>query len=320
MIYLFIFILFVGIVLYPVEGFNLRKKKYDSFFKQHNITNDKVNSTLTYQNKTVPYKYVNNIAINEKSIVKKLLIENNIPTAPFYMWNPVISDDDNLSHIKLKRPLVIKPDIGEKGLQVYTNIIDDADIINKVNKINSPVLIEEQIQGYKEYRITVINGAVIGATEKITASVTGDGQHTVLELIDTYNQSLKMYKIHTVDYDYIRQQGFQKHDVLPTGFHLILTNVANMSNGSQIQSIDIITIHPINILLFKNINHILKYTLSGIDYLGDLAVPYTLMGSVIEVNPDPGIDIHYTVVKHKRAFLTSIVDNLFKYKLDGISA
>ena len=73
----------------------------------------------------------------------------------------------------------------------------------------------------------------------------------------------------------------------------------------------ITTIHPINVGLFTHINRILNYSLSGIDYLGDLTVPYMLMGSVIEVNPNPGIDIHYTVVKHKKAFLTSLVANLF---------
>ena len=310
MIYLFILFILL-FIFYRREGFNLRKKKYDSFFEENDISNDKVNSTLTYRNKSVAYKNMNPIDINEKSIVKQLFIENNIPTAPFYMWNPDLSDDENLANITLKRPLVIKPDFGEKGLQVSTNVIDDAEIIKKVNEIGRPVLIEEQIQGYKEYRVTVLNDVVIGATEKITASVTGDGTHTVLELIDAYNQSLKMYKIHTVDYNYIQQQGYQKHDVLPTGFHLTLTNVANMSNGSQIQEVDIATIHPINIMLFTHINRILNYSISGIDYLGDLAVPYTLMGSVIEVNSNPGIDIHYTVVKHKKAFLTSIVDNLF---------
>ncbi len=312
MIYLFILFILFLFIFYRREGFNLRKKKYDSFFEENDISNDKVNSTLTYRNKSVAYKNMNLIDINEKSIVKQLFIENNIPTAPFYMWNPDLSDDENLANIVLlKRPLVVKPDFGEKGLQVSTNIIDDAEIIKKVNEIGRPVLIEEQIQGYKEYRVTVLNDTIIGATEKITASVTGDGTHTVLELIDAYNQSLKMYKIHTVDYNYIQQQGYQNHDVLPTGFHLTLTNVANMSNGSQIQEVDITTIHPINIMLFTHINRILKYNLSGIDYLGDLAVPYTLMGSVIEVNSNPGIDIHYTVVKHKKAFLTSIVDNLF---------
>ena len=127
-----------------------------------------------------------------------------------------------------------------------------------------------------------------------------------------YNKTLKLYKIHTVDYDYIQQQGYIKKDILPNGVKLKLTNVANMSNGSQIQNVDLGSIHPMNVMMFKNINQLLNYKISGIDYLGDLTVPYMLMGSVIEVNPAPGINIHYTVVKNKNTFLKSIVDNLFK--------
>ena len=299
------------------EGLNLRKKKYDSFFERNHIHNDKENSILTYQNKSVKYDSLNkDTFINEKSIVKQILIENAIPTANYYMWNPSISVDDNLSNMTyLNRPLVIKPDIGEKGINVTTDIIKDKNILKHVNKLlylNANVLIEEQIQGYKEYRVTVLNDTIIGVTEKLSATVTGDGIHNILELIEMYNKTLKLYKIHTVDYDYIQQQGYIKKDILPNGVKLKLTNVANMSNGSQIQNVDLGSIHPINVMMFKNINQLLNYKISGIDYLGDLTVPYMLMGSVIEVNPAPGINIHYTVVKNKNTFLKSIVDNLFK--------
>ena len=299
------------------EGLNLRKKKYDSFFERNHIHNDKENSILTYQNKSVKYDSLNkDTFINEKSIVKQILIENAIPTANYYMWNPSISVDDNLSNMTyLNRPLVIKPDIGEKGINVTTDIIKDKNILKHVNKLlylNENVLIEEQIQGYKEYRVTVLNDTIIGVTEKLSATVTGDGIHNILELIEMYNKTLKLYKIHTVDYDYIQQQGYIKKDILPNGVKLKLTNVANMSNGSQIQNVDLGSIHPMNVMMFKNINQLLNYKISGIDYLGDLTVPYMLMGSVIEVNPAPGINIHYTVVKNKNTFLKSIVDNLFK--------
>jgi len=183
--------------------------------------------------------------------------------------------------------------------------------VNKLLEMNANVLIEEQIQGYKEYRVTVLNNTIIGATEKISASITGDGTHSINELIDDYNKE-RSYKIHTVDYDYIKQQGYIKTDILPHGMKLKLTNVANMSNGSQIQNVDLESIDPMNIMLFKQINQVLNYEISGIDYLGDLSVPYMLMGSVIEVNPAPGINIHYNVVKNKNTFLKSIVDNLFK--------
>jgi len=296
------------------EGFNLKSPEYDSFFERNNIHNDKENSMLTYQNKSISYKNINkDNFINDKSLVKKLFIENGIPTANYYMWNTNISTDNNLSNIMLQRPLVIKPDIGEKGMHVFTDVIHDTDIIKKVNKIlalKKDVLIEEQIQGYKEYRITVLNDVVIGATEKIAASITGDGTSNIIELIDTYN-AIKIYKIHTVDYDYIQQQGYSKQDILPNGIKLKLTNVANMSNGSQIKNVELNTIHPMNIFLFQSIHRLMKYKISGIDYLGDLDVPYLLFGCVIEVNPEPGIDIHYNVVKNKNTFLKSIVDNLF---------
>jgi D-alanine-D-alanine ligase-like ATP-grasp enzyme len=124
---------------------------------------------------------------------------------------------------------------------------------------------------------------------------------------------VKEHKIHTVDYNYIKQQGYDKEDVLPSGKKLILTNVANMNNGSTIKYVDITTIDPMNMVLFTRINELLNYTISGIDYLGDLSVPYTILGSVIEVNPNPSISIHYDVAVDKDAFLKTIVDNLFRH-------
>ena len=85
-----------------------------------------------------------------------------------------------------------------------------------------------------------------------------------------------------------------------------------MSNGGSIYHVDINTIHPSNVLLFKNINRILGYKLSGIDYLGDITVPYDLFGSVLEVNANPGIGPHYNVANNKSDFLTTIINTLFK--------
>ena len=318
-IYLIIlFILLIFIWFNKREGFNLRKKKFNPFFEENHIIHDKPNMTFTYKNKTICYKNLNKTFINEKSIVKKILLDNGIPTSTYYMWKPEISDTDNLNNlIMMSRPLVIKPDIGECGVGVTTDIVHDKDIIHNVNKIlpTTPnIMIEEQVQGCKEYRITLLNGEIIGASEKLTANITGDGLHSISEQIEIYNSSkvVKQHKIHTVDYNYIKQQGYDKDDVLPSGTKLILTNVANMNNGSTIKHVDITTIDPMNILLFTQINELLDYKISGIDYLGDLSVPYTILGSVIEVNPKPSISIHYDVAVDKDAFLKTIVDNLYK--------
>ena len=306
-------------ILYTKEGFNLRKKKFNPFFDQNQIIHDKPNMTFTYKNKTVCYKNLNKTFINEKSTVKKILLENGIPTSTYYMWKPEISDTDNLNNlIMMSRPLVIKPDIGECGIGVTTDIVLDKDIIHNVNKIlpTTPnIMIEEQVNGCKEYRITVLNGEIIGASEKLTSNIIGDGIHSISDQIEIYNSSkvVKEHKIHTVDYNYIKQQGYDKEDVLPIGVKLKLTNVANMNNGSTVENVEINTIDPMNMLMFTQINELLKYTISGIDYLGDLSVPYTILGSVIEVNPNPSISIHYDVAVDKDAFLKTIVDNLFRH-------
>jgi len=318
-IYLIIlFILLIFIWFNKIEGFNIRKKAFDPFFDQNNIIHDKPNMTFTYKNKTICYKNLNKTYINEKSIVKKILLENGIPTSTYYMWKPEISDEDNLNNmIMMTRPLVIKPDRGECGIGVTTDIVHDKDIIHNVNKIlpiTPNIMIEEQVQGCKEYRITVLNGEIIGATEKTTATITGDGIHSIEDQIELYNSSkiVKEHKIHTVDYNIIKQQGYDKEDVLPIGVKLKVTNVANMNNGSTIENVEINTIDPMNMLMFTRINELLNYTISGIDYLGDLSVPYTILGSVIEVNPNPSINIHYDVVDDKNKFLKTIVNNLYR--------
>ena len=313
--YLIILISFLIFFLYNKEGFNLRKNDFDEIFKENGIVNDKEKKIVFYKGKELPYTNLNKTYINEKSIVKKILLENGIPTSNYYMWKPEMSDSDNLNNLfLLKRPLVIKPDLGQQGYGVSTNIVHDNDILQKVHALlrkNKDVIIEEQVENCKEYRVTVLNGEVIGATEKTTATVVGDGSHTILQLIEKFNTG-REYKIHTVDYAYIKQQGYEKDDILPNGVKVILTNVANMSNGSSVKEVDLNKIHPMNKLLFKQINEVLHYTITGIDYLGDLEVPYTLMGSVIEVNPAPGIEIHSDTVKDKKSFLMSIVDNLFQ--------
>ena len=317
---LFLYLFILGIFLYfstIKEGFNLRIKEFDPFYHELDMVNDKEKKVVLYKGKELPYTKLNKTYINEKSIVKKILLDNGIPTSNYYMWKPEMSDSDNLNNLFLmKRPLVIKPDIGQKGHGVSTDIVHDKDILEKVHillKKTNNVIIEEQVQDYKEYRVTVLNGEVIGATEKTTASIIGDGSHTVTKLIELFNHN-KEYKIHTVDYAHIKQQGYDKDDIVPSGTKVILTNVANMSNGSTIKEVNLETIHPMNKLLFKQINDVLNYTITGIDYLGDLEVPYSLMGSVIEVNPAPGIPIHSDVVKDKKSFLFSIVDNLYRHQ------
>ena len=291
----------------------------DKYERDH-IVLDKEHTTLEKSGNKINYKHLNdtvnftNRDRNNKSFIKSILAKNNIPVSKSYTWNTKLSPEENLQHVQgLTPPYVVKPIWGEKGHGVVTDIIP-TEVLSHIEQLKSKkVLIEEQAIG-KEYRIMVLNDSIIGITMKSPPQVTGDGTNTVQHLIEEYNKDkLPKYQIHTVDYRYIKKQGYTKSDILPLNKKITVTHVCNMSNGADVNYVDIHSVHEANIALFKKINQILDLNLSGIDYIcDDISLPYYLTGIVVEVNPTPGIGIHYMVYPDdkKNELVDSIIDNI----------
>ena len=306
------------------EGIIFTKPYFLDKYKRDHITIDSKNYLLEKNGNIINYKNINEYkllnhkTLKNKSLVKKILEKNNIPVCNAYTWNKDISDKENLNNMNtLNLPLVVKPVSGEKGYGVKTDIMTSTELLTYVNQLltqQKNVLIEEQAKG-KEYRIMVLNDTIIGITMKSPPSVKGDGENTLQQLIDHYNsKKTNEFKIHTIDDEYIKFQGYNTNTILPLDKKVIITNVANMSNGSLVEYVDINNVHPDNITLFKKINNILGLNLSGIDYIcEDLSIPYYLDGYVIEVNNAPGIDIHYDVTPENKKddLLDRILKNIF---------
>ena len=293
-------------------------------YEKDGITIDKLKFTLEKDGKKINYKKINNNNekykyVNDKFKIKELYKRNSIPIPNYYKWDSTISSERNIININknIIFPLVVKPIIGEKGYGVKTDITNNDELMNHVSKLlssNNDVLIEEQVSG-KEYRIMVLNDVIIGITQKIPPFIIGDNIHSISELINILNNTKERhYRIHTPDTSYIKKQGFNMSSILPIGKKIVITNVANMSNGSSLVYIDINKVHTDNINLFKRINNILGLKLSGIDYICDnLQTPYYINGYVIEVNSGPGFGIHYNITpdSKKEKLLDSLLNNLF---------
>jgi cyanophycin synthetase len=279
---------------------------------------DKKNKTLEKNGNIINYKHINvrvHFDRDNKSIVKSILAENNIPVSKSYTWNTKLSSEENAQHIRaLTPPYVVKPIWGEKGYGVVTDITP-SEILPHIEQLkNKNVLIEEQATG-KEYRIMVLNDTIIGITMKSPPQVTGDGKHTIQYLIDAYNRDKPpKYQNHTIDHQYVKKQGYTVSDILPLNKKITITHVCNMSNGAPVKYVEMNTVHEANLALFKKINQILDMKLSGIDYIcDDISLPYYLTGVVVEVNPTPGIGIHYSVYPDykKNELVDSVIDNVF---------
>jgi len=294
------------------------KKKYE----EDSITINIENKTLEKDNVTINFRLnettKNFSIINKKPIINDILSKPDIPVSKSYLWDKNIPLDENLKHVQeLNFPFVVKPPSGEKGHGVTTDIVSIDGLLAKINSMsNKNVFIEEQAMG-KEYRIMVINDTIIGITMKSPPSIIGDGQNSIDNLINNYNKTKKdIFKIHTIDNEYIKQQGYTIDDVLPLNQKLIVTNVSNMSNGSHVTYIDIDYVHPINIMLFKKINRVLDLKISGIDFIcEDISLPYYLNGVVLEVNHNPGLGIHYNVYPDdkKENLTNSVIDAMFTH-------
>ena len=281
--------------------------KFSKYYLTHDIKVNPTNHSLTKNGISINYtnhfnsKTSRKIADN-KLLTKLLLKTHKIPTPGFYLWNINKPRSHNIKEIKkLKLPLVVKPINGTYGrdvvveLETYNATIN---VIDKQLKKANKIMVEEMVTG-DVFRILVFNNKIIDIYKKEPGYVVGNGISMLYELIDNHNFQKKLSKgfgVKHIEWEYIKKQGYSKRDVIPRNIKIILTHAANVNTGAVVSHVDIETVHPDNIKLFKKINNVCKLNLNGIDYITpSLSIPYYKYGSVIENNARPGVDGHYLV-------------------------
>jgi len=298
-----------------VQSDNMKQNVYN----KHNIILDTDNEVLIKNNKKVNYH--NNFnskeagrLVADKAKTNKILSEYGLPVCNYVTWNNDICKNENLRTInnKLSFPLVIKYSWGQKGEDVFTNIISNDTIIEKIdylkNKGKNSIIIEEQCEGNK-YRIMILNDKFIYASEDIKPIIIGDGISNIKTLIQDYPKKTNSKPILNINEDLIQQQGYSLNDIPEKNKMITVTNVINISNGAKNKYRHDYEIHPINMNLFYQINKVLGLNFSGIDYMtSDLSIPYFQEGKIIEVNAFPGFSV---TTQNNNDATTNFVNALF---------
>ena len=288
---------------------------YNNVYNPKGIKIDTEGKNLIYNNKSVYYgnKFNNNIKSknlsNDKINTNILLKNNGFPVCNFMEWNNNINDESNIINIneQLKFPLVVKFNYGCKGKDVFTDIINNEQLVEKINYLKNnnknSILIEEQVTGDK-YRIMILNDKFIYANKQIKPIMKGDGISNIKTLIQKYPK-----QINIINEDLIRQQGYNLDDILEKNKELTITNVLSGMNG--IDEINVLErdIHPVNMKMFANLNNLIGLNFSGIDYIGpDLSKPYFDGGKIIEINADPTFN---TSEQKKSSVINNFINALF---------
>lgn len=153
-------------------------------------------------------------------------------------------------------PVVLKPAAGSMGVGVTANIRDESELRSALTRFKDSVMkhddliVEQHIHG-RDYRIMVLGDRVIAAVERIPASVVGDGQSSVAELILAKNAfrrknphlgPLRIKWNSTAIYE-VTKAGLTGDSVLPDGRRLFLNSANNLTQGGD--SVDVLDeMHP----------------------------------------------------------------------------
>jgi len=206
---------------------------------------------------------------------------------------------------RLGAPAVIKPFNGNHGRGVSTNLTDEAAIrvaFEQAREHSRTVLLERFIEGL-DHRMLVVNGELVAVAQRVPGHVTGDGQHTVAELIEIVNsdprRGIGHEKVLTnldVDHQALRllaARGFDESSVPPAGDEVYLRSTGNLSTGGT--AVDVTDlVHPDNRDMAVRAVRAIGLDIGGVDFLThDISRSHRETGGAIcEVNAAPGFRMH----------------------------
>jgi cyanophycin synthetase len=202
-------------------------------------------------------------------------------------------------------PVVVKPLNANHGRGVSIHL-EDSDAVRvafeHARKHARAILIESYIEGL-DHRLLVVNGRLVAASKRVPGHVVGDGQHTVLELVEITNQDPRRgighEKVLTqldLDHQALRllKLANKSPESVPAAEEVVyLRSTGNLSTGGTAVDVTDI-IHPDNREMAERAARAIGLDVAGVDFLTtDIAESYRITGGAIcEVNAAPGFRMH----------------------------
>ncbi len=274
------------------------------------------NSELIFSGLPRPENYDDRIleTMDDKAIMKDLFRSKDLPIAQggpvwnFWQAKKIFQDIQNISlasflgksEQSVIRPVIVKPRLGSRGRHSTTYIYTEADL-KKAFKIAKQlcfwVMVEEMLEG-PVYRATVINYKLAGVLRGDPPTVTGDGAHTISELIEIKNrmphEGVKDIIIDAAMEMFLSRQNLNLLSIIKKDEVVNLSEKVGVSYGGS-SSEDFNICHPDNKELFVRAAKIVGDPIVGFDFIiPDIAVSYKKQScGFIEANSLPFINLHH---------------------------
>jgi len=239
----------------------------------------------------------------DKELTKALLSQAGIPVPRGSIAQSV--EEAVAAFTDLGAPVVVKPLDGHQGKGVSLNLRTPADVERAffaAQPYSHHVLVEEQFTG-NDYRVVVVNDAVVAASQRAPAHVVGDGSHTVAELIEQENADPRrgdghMHALSRIVIDplliaCLERQGLGLGSVPAPTQIVPVRDCANLSTGGT--AVDVTDrVHPDVRWLCERAARAVGLDICGIDLVApDITTPLPQHAGVVEVNAAPGLRMHH---------------------------
>jgi cyanophycin synthetase len=242
---------------------------------------------------------------SDKSLTNQLLSTAGLPVPRA----EVVEEEDEAVAAagRLGFPVVVKPLDGNHGRGVGLDLRDEAAVRShfaeaKRQSRGGDVVVETYIAG-NDYRVLVIGGKLAAVAERVPASVTGDGEHSVRQLVEIANADtrrgighekvLTRIRLDEAAEALVAEQGLGVDEIPPAGRWVKLALTGNLSTGGT--SIDrTMEAHPDNVEIAETAARVVGLDVAGIDFIcPDITEPVRETGGgIVEVNAAPGFRMH----------------------------
>ncbi|HNS65692.1 MAG TPA: hypothetical protein PKJ26_04315 [Candidatus Woesebacteria bacterium] len=244
----------------------------------------------------------------DKYLTKKTLKKAGIrtPVGKTFLVSNNICETLKAYANKIGYPIVIKPTQLGQGTDVYSQIYSELELQEALNhylssNLHRYVLIEKYIVG-NEYRLFITNQGFFAVVNRIPANITGDGSHTIDELIAIENDHrmhprstcLCTIKVDTRVNQFLKKQNLNLQSIPNRNTTIQLRLNSNVSLGGDCIDVTDKVHNSFKTLAKKILEAFGDISVLGIDIIcADISQPLKKQAySICEVNPLPGLSLH----------------------------
>jgi cyanophycin synthetase len=215
------------------------------------------------------------------------------------------ADDAWVAATEIGLPVVVKPQFGNQGRGVATNLNSQEQVLaayDAARQEESTIVVEQFAPG-GDYRLLVVGDKVVAAARREPAQVIGDGVHSIEGLVRIVNEdprrgddhatSLSKIYLDAVAQQVLADQRLTPSSIPAAGTRVLIRRNANLSTGGTATDVTDL-VHPDVAARAVDAARVVGLDVAGVDVVAlDISSPLEAQrGVIVEINAAPGLRMH----------------------------